>query len=173
MTHRLPTFLSMLFAVLFLFAGCANREPSGVQTEVKPGSHWFDLSIGRETARVQLAVTRREMARGLMERTRLEADQGMLFVYARPIRASFWMKNTPLPLDIGFFSPEGVLLEVYPLYPYDEESVRSRSDQVQFALEMNQGWFSRNQIRPGAVLDQERLRQALRTRGFEPAGYGL
>ncbi len=108
-----------------------------------------------------------------MFRRDLGPDEGMLFIYARPQAMSFWMRNTPTPLDIGFFDGEGVLREVYPMQPFDESPVRSRSAAIRFPLEMNQGWFSANQIKPGAKLDLKALADALRARGFDPRRYGL
>jgi uncharacterized protein len=172
MTRGLVYACSGLFALVLFSTGCMNQQASE-PGEFLPGSHWFDLTVDGKPVKAQLAITDGEMTRGLMGRTDLQPDQGMLFVHRQPIRASFWMKNTPLPLDIGFFNPEGRLLEIYPLFPHDETLVRSRSDQIQFALEMNQGWFSRNAVRPGAILDQETLRSALRRRGFDPAEFGL
>jgi hypothetical protein len=86
---------------------------------------------------------------------------------------SFWMHNTPLPLDIGFFSSEGELKEIYPMLPFDEATIRSRDERLQFALEMNQGWFHDNGVRPGARLDLAALREALKARGATPGDFGL
>lgn len=123
--------------------------------------------------RMQLAVRPAEMQRGLMERRDLGRDDGMIFVYERPQQFQFWMRNTPTPLDIGFFNPEGRLEEIYPLHPFDEKTVTSRSSQLQFALEVNQGWYRENGVKPGAVLDLKALAAALKARGFEPRRFGL
>jgi len=138
-----------------------------------PHEHRFTLRVGERPLEAQLALSREEMAQGLMNRRDLAPNEGMLFVYPRPMEASFWMKNTPLPLDIGFFTPDGTLVEIYRMHPYDETAVKSRSNRVQFALEMNQGWFAQNQVRTGAKLDLDLVRQALVARGYEPLRYGL
>ena len=83
------------------------------------------------------------------------------------------MRNTHIPLDIGYFSDEGVLLEIHPLFPHDEKLVGSHSDAVQYALEMNQGWFSTNGIMSGASLDMEALSAAIEARGFNPRRLGI
>jgi hypothetical protein len=134
---------------------------------------WFAIKVGEETVQMQLAVFPAEMERGLMQRRDLGRDQGMLFIYGTPTQMSFWMRNTPLPLDIGFFSPEGELKEVYALRPYDEATIRSQGTRLQFALEMNQGWFHQNGIRPGATIDLAALRAALIARGATPGDFGL
>lgn len=81
------------------------------------------------------------------------------------------MKNTPLPLDIGFFDAEGLLLEVRQLHPFDETLVNSHGDNVLIAVEMARGWFRENRVRPGARLDLDAVREAIQARGFDPAGY--
>jgi len=139
----------------------------------KTAADWFELSVGGQALRVQLAVTPSEMQRGLMERRDLGDDEGMLFVYARPDQMSFWMRNTPLPLDIGFFDSEGVLREVYALHPFDERPIRSRSLRLQFALEVNRGWFKAHGLAPGAQLDLAALAAALRERDIPLSQFGL
>lgn len=134
---------------------------------------WFSVKVDDHEVRMQLAVTSAEQQRGLMERHTLGANEGMLFLYMRPQRLSFWMRNTPLPLDIGFFDKDGVLREVYQMFPFDETPVASRSLQLQFALEMNQGWFKANDVRPGAKLDLAAVKAALRDRDFPTRQFGL
>jgi uncharacterized membrane protein (UPF0127 family) len=165
--------------------GCGGRESAAAAAAAAPPSatpavrgtqtvaDYFALSVGGRKVRVQLAVTPPEMERGLMERTQLGPDDGMLFVYAQPQSMSFWMHDTPTALDLGYFGPDGVLAEVYPLYPFDERAVSSRSKRLQFALEMNQGWFSAHGVRAGAALDLAAVRAALAARGFAPERYGL
>ncbi|MGJ3242963.1 MAG: DUF192 domain-containing protein [Opitutales bacterium] len=152
--------------------GCREAGPAGEPLPDGPAST-HALTLGDRTIRVELALTERERRRGLMFREALPPDTGMLFVFEQPGPRGFWMKNTPLPLDIGYFTPDGVLREVYPLYPYNLDSVRSRSDDIQFALEMEQGWFARNQIKPGTRLDRDALAAAIREQGHDPRDYGL
>jgi uncharacterized membrane protein (UPF0127 family) len=159
-------------ALALLVAGCARSGP-GAAAPPKLVSDWFAIKVGDRTVQMQLAIYSAEMARGLMERRDLGRDQGMLFVYGTPTRMSFWMLNVPLPLDIGFFSPEGELKEIYSMLPFDEAPIRSRDVRLQFALEMNQGWFHDNGVRPGARLDLVALREALKARGATPAEFGL
>lgn len=160
-------------AVVALTPGCGRGDSPRETAAVKTVADYFEIRVGEKTVRMQLAVRPREMERGLMERRDLKADDGMLFVYAGTQRMSFWMRNTPTPLDIGFFTADGVLKEVYALHPFDETGVQSRSEALKFALEVNQGWFAKNGVKPGAQLDLKALAQALRARGLEPWEYGL
>ena len=134
---------------------------------------FFTVSVGPKPVRMQLAIRSREMEHGLMGREDLKSDEGMLFLYETPQRMSFWMRNTPTALDIGFFTADGVLKEIYQMYPYDETPVTSRSVELQFALEMKQGWFEFNGVKPGTKLDLKALAAAIKARGFEPAVYGV
>jgi len=158
--------LSIAFGWILVLGATGAEAP-------KPASEFFAISVGDRTLRLQLAVSPNEMMRGLMERRDLKSDEGMLFVYSKPQVMSFWMRNTPLPLDIGFFDASGQLREHYPLYPFDETRVQSRSESLQFALEVNQGWFRENRISRGAMLDLKAVRAALKLRGFDPAKFRI
>ncbi|MFI5357250.1 MAG: DUF192 domain-containing protein [Opitutales bacterium] len=161
-----------LFLVAGLLAGCGRKEPAAPAAP-KTVADFFTIQVGGRSVRMQLAVLNAEMERGLMERRNLGSDEGMIFIYQRPQRMSFWMHDTSTPLDIGFFDRSGTLVEVYPMQPFDETTVASRSEQLQFALEMNQGWYSANGVFPGATLDRAALVAALRARDFDPAKFGL
>lgn len=129
-----------------------------------PADSWFAIKVGDKMVQMQLALTGAEQAQGLMGRKSLDTDHGMLFVFSRGKRQSFWMANTPLPLDIGYFDNDGILREIYPLYPFDRTSVVSQRSDIRYALEMSQGWFAQNGIRPGAQLDLQALDAAVRQR---------
>lgn len=157
------------WAVLATLSGCGAPEPE-VKAEPKTVKDWFPIAVGEAKVDMQLAVTPAEMQQGLMGRTDLQPNQGMLFVYRGTTQMSFWMRNTPTALDIGFFTSDGVLREVYKLHPFDERPVRSRRDDLQYALEVIQGGFAEMGIKPGDQLDLAAVSQALEDRGFNPSG---
>jgi uncharacterized membrane protein (UPF0127 family) len=160
-------------AVSLLLSGCGRgAAPAEVETP-RTVADFFAVRLGDRTVQLQFAVASAEMQRGLMGRRDLQPDQGMIFVYSRPQKLSFWMRNTPTPLDIGYFTADGVLREIYAMHPFDETSVPSVRDDLQFAVEMNQGWYKANNVRPGAQLDLEAVKAALRARGFPPRAFGL
>jgi hypothetical protein len=109
----------------------------------------------------EIAATPSQTSRGLMFRRLLPADRGMLFVFPYPRRLSFWMRNTTVPLDIGYFDARGELREIYPLHPLDERPVRSQSDALLYALEVNRGWYRRNGVNIGSHLNPPELARAL------------
>lgn len=163
--------LLVLISVFGLMTGgCAKSEPE-VVAEPKTVKDWFEVSVDDQVISMQLALSTAEMQQGLMGRRDLQATQGMLFVYPYPTVMGFWMKNTPTALDIGFFTADGILREIYPLHPFDERSVRSRRDDLMYALEVVQGGFAQMGIKPGAQLDLDALRAAMVERGYEPSRY--
>jgi hypothetical protein len=66
-----------------------------------------------------------------------------------------------------------MIAEIYPLLPYDERTVSSHGDQLQYALEMRQGWFAANGVRPGARVDLKAVAAAIKARGLDPSKFGL
>lgn len=149
--------LYRILPMLFLCACFPEEKPIAPVA----GDTYFTIPIADTTLKLQLALSENERRKGLMYRERLSRDHGMLFLFEEPGKRSFWMRNTGIPLDIGYFNAEGVLLEIHSLYPYDENSVHSFSDKVLIAIEVNQNWFARNNIRPGAQLDMKALKTAV------------
>ena len=168
----LPCLLLSIYASLLL-PSCRDSGHAQAAAQEKTFADYFKIGIGDHTPRIQLALHQLEQQQGLMQRRDLGPDDGMIFIYAKPQRMNFWMHNTPTPLDIGFFTEEGALAEVYALLPFDETSVHSRSERLKYAVEMPSGWYARNGIKPGAKLDLAALAGALRERGQQPETYGL
>lgn len=173
--ERIVPSLILAASLALVFPGCdrgtvpasAPDAPEATTARVSP-DHRFTIDVGGRPVRMRLAVLEHERNRGLMHVPSMPEDEGMLFVFPQPQRMSFYMRNTRIPLDIGYFAPDGTLQEVYPMYPYVEDAVLSSGDSIQFALEMNQGWFARQGVRPGAAIDLEAVRAALRQRGLAP-----
>ena len=112
-----------------------------IKTDMKFGMQIIDMTLCGTSLRVEVASTPEETQKGLMFREKLPENQGMLFTFNQPQRVSFWMANTAIPLDIGFFTTDGKLREVRSLKPFDLTSVFSKRDDIQYALEVNRGWF--------------------------------
>jgi uncharacterized protein len=117
------------------------------------GFHTAQIQIGNETLDVELAETLQEHAKGLRFRQTLAENAGMLFVFPAPQRVSFWMKDASIPLSIAFIQADGKIVQIRPMQPYDETPVPSLSDTVTYALLVNQGWFERNGIAAGTVIE--------------------
>ena len=86
----------------------AERSPAGLEQvpltiQSRSGKHRFTVEVAR---------TPEQQAQGLMHRQSLAPDRGMLFPYDPPQNASFWMKNTLIPLDMIFIRPDGTIARI-------------------------------------------------------------
>jgi uncharacterized membrane protein (UPF0127 family) len=168
--RRSALFLTLALSVLL--SACGGSDAAKDVTP-KTVDDRFPIQVGGRTVQMQIAALPSEQQKGLMYRQSMGADEGMLFVFDHPQPMGFWMRNCVLPLDIGYFDASGELKEIYPMYPHDERTVSSHARDLQFALEMNQGWFRLAGVRAGAKLDLKAVAEALRARGLKPAAVGL
>ncbi len=106
------------------------------------------LQIGSQAVHAELAATQAEREQGLMHRTSLCADCGMLFVFPAAGRYSFWMKDTPIPLSIAFIAPDGRIINTGEMAPETLTPHTADGDAL-YALEMPAGWYARHHIKPG------------------------
>lgn len=146
-------------------AAAPQPEPN-LPAAAQPKLQTMKLWLGAEELVVELAVTGQQQQTGMMFRTNLAENAGMLFVFSGPHQASFWMKNCPLPLSAAYIDPEGVILEIHDLQPHNTNAVVAASERVQFVLETNQGWFGRHHVTPGMVVRTEH--GSLRETFFRP-----
>jgi uncharacterized protein len=103
------------------------------------------------TIKVELARTPAQMQQGLMGRTSLPRNAGMVFLFGQPTNGSFWMKDTKIPLSIAFFGKRGRILRIMNMAPCLAEPCRTYSPGAAYwgALEVNQGAFKRWRVRAG------------------------
>jgi uncharacterized membrane protein (UPF0127 family) len=146
--------LGGLFAVGAMLSLLAGRDIDPI-TKAQPRLTTLHLLIGSKGMIAEIATTPREVATGLMFRQSMGADEGMLFVFDRSDRRSFWMKNCDLPLSAAYIGPDGKILEIHDLEPNNTNPVVSQSDSVQYVLEAPRGWFATHQIGAGAAVASE------------------
>ena len=109
------------------------------------------LTAGIHNIEAEVARTAREREIGLMFRTALGANAGMLFVFEQPGQQCFWMKNTLLPLSVAFVDDDGSIVNIDSMKPQTLDSHCSAKP-VRYVLEMNEGWFSKRGIKAGTKL---------------------
>lgn len=139
-------------------APATSRPPLGPMYHLdhaQPKLPTLKLWLGDQEIVAEVALTQTQVATGMMFRQTLAENEGMLFVFGYPHRTSFYMKNTTVPLTAAYLDPEGTILELHDLQPLNESSVEAQSDQVQYVLEMKQGWFKRHGVAPGAMIRTE------------------
>ena len=154
--------LALVVLVVFL-AGCGGATGGqDADSGEKAGSGTPDLSTmtidasGGEKVevRVEIADDPLERERGLMDRTSLGEDRGMLFVFPKEQPLSFWMKDTKIPLSIAYIDAEGRITDILDMKPLDDEPPHyTSSEPVLYALEVNQGFFDERGIEVGDRAD--------------------
>lgn len=110
------------------------------------------LSTGIHVVHAEVANEPEERRVGLMYRTELPGNDGMLFVFEAPDLQCFWMRNTLLPLSVAFISDDGTIVNIEDMAPRTETPHCSRKP-VRYVLEMAQGWFAERGIKAGAKFD--------------------
>jgi uncharacterized protein len=111
------------------------------------------IAIGEETVLVEVADTPESRVKGLMGRTHLAPNTGMLFVFEEPQPLAFWMKDTVIPLSIAFFDDKKQLIETLDMPVLRESDGPPRlfksSRPALYALEVPQHWFAAKRIERG------------------------
>ena len=139
--------LALRIVALWAIASPAAWAQQGPQ----PRLDTVELIAGMHVIKAELAVTQTQQAVGMMMRTEMGANEGMLFVNSDSSRRCFWMRNTLLPLSIAFISEDGSIVNIAEMQPRSEESHCS-THPVRYALEMNKGWFAKRGLQAGSKL---------------------
>jgi len=122
---------------------------ASAQSTAQPPLPTTSLRIGPHAITAEVADDDSERAAGLMFRDSLADGHGMIFVMPTIGPASFWMKNTRIPLSIAFLEADGRIAEIHELEAFNERTVRSTFPRIAYALEMPKGWFTKKNIWPG------------------------
>jgi uncharacterized protein len=103
---------------------------------------------------VQVADTPKKREKGLMFVEKLPENEGLLFVYPVKTYGGFWMKNTFIPLSIAFLDLDGKILRILDMEPCYEDECPNYDPELSYyyALEVNLGWFEKNQIKEGDIV---------------------
>jgi uncharacterized membrane protein (UPF0127 family) len=126
---------------------------------------FFISAESKETIDLQKYLTHIEIAKdfqdrkiGLMFRDSLADNRGMFFIWDRKKIQCMWMKNTLIPLSVAYISDTGEIIDIYDMVPLSERSVCSKEPAL-YALEVNQGWFNKNDIHTGDFINIKTLLQ--------------
>ena len=130
--------------------GATTTDSGGARAQDLP-TVTIDASGGEDVrVRVEVADEASEQARGLMYRTALAENRGMLFVFQREEQLSFWMKNTLIPLSVAFMDSEGRIVDIQDMKPLDDDPPSYVSaEPAMYALEVNQGFFEERGVKVG------------------------
>ena len=157
--------MSTLIVAALALTACSSKAEDRARTPAAPGAaasparhplsglEIVPLTVSRtgrtHRFRVEVARTAAEQARGLMFRTALSDDEGMIFPMNPPRHASFWMRNTVIPLDIIYIGADGRITNMWEnTVPYSEEPLPSTGI-VKGVLELRGGRAKQLGLMPG------------------------
>ncbi|MFX1734765.1 DUF192 domain-containing protein [Paraburkholderia sp. A1RI_3L] len=136
--------------VSFALAGAGNVEAQQMPPGAKQPSEFprVKLTVGMFVVDAAVAANDADREQGLMYRTQLAPNEGMLFVFNENAVHCFWMKNTLIPLSIAFIRADGTITDVDEMQAETTNNHCPRNNGV-YALEMSKGWFQSKGIKPG------------------------
>lgn len=138
---RIPN--QIIFGLLCFFASDCSSLTGNGQSKI-------NVSISGVPLTVEVASEPETRNRGLMYRTSLPENHGMLFVWSGSEYRNFWMKNTYIPLDIAFFDPQLYLINIETMKPDDGSGNYGEyksTEPAMYAIEVNAGWYNKHNIK--------------------------
>lgn len=124
---------------IFVAALSASADIAFKTSRIKVGSH---------PLKVEVAASDPQRMQGLMHRTALGKEEGMLFIFDELAYHSMWMKNTLIPLSVAFVDAEGRILNILDMEPQTLDS-HMAAGPARYAIETNKGWFAAKKIKAG------------------------
>ena len=110
------------------------------------------LSVNGHKLTAEVAHTVPTRSQGLMHRRMLPENRGMLFVFDNVAIHAMWMMNTYIPLSVAFLDERGVIINIEDMKPHTQDT-HPAAKPARYALEVNQGWFGKHGIKPGAKIE--------------------
>ena len=135
---------NILASTLFISSSIALAQ-------VNTGLPTIELKTGIYRIQAELADTPKAREVGLMNRTSMPTNSGMLFVFEQKAGHCFWMNNTKIPLSIAFITDDGKIVNIEEMQA-ETTSNHCPKVAVRYALEMNKQWFTERVIVPGTVI---------------------
>jgi len=111
----------------------------------------MELSAGFHRIEAEVAANDQNRQVGLMNRTAMPPQRGMLFVFPKENTHCMWMRNTLIPLSVAFIDADGYIINIENMQPQTEDNHCAKVP-ARYALEMNLGWFAQRGIKPGVKL---------------------
>ncbi len=145
--------MAMALTMMGMTTGCQQKGPVPIQ--MRPGKH--SVEIAGHKVYCMIAADPAKRQRGLMYRSSLPDDEGMLFVFPEASVQGFWMKNCLMDMDIAYIDDTGKIVDIITMKAPAPGAVlfpRYRSSEpVRYALETNPGWFAKRGIEVGETVN--------------------
>ena len=142
-----------LLAVALLIVSCSKKNDNLSELVI-------NTQEGPVTYYLETALTKDQMAKGLMDRKELRADSGMIFVLQGQEDIAMWMRDTYIPLDMVFISKQGKVIAVYEnAEPLSTNLIRPKiTEPLGAVIELNGGDIKKNGIKVGDSVKNEYLK---------------
>lgn len=111
----------------------------------------LELFAGMHRIESELAATPESRQIGMMQRTLMAPQRGMLFVFPEVAKHCMWMRNTLLPLSVAFLDEKGRIINVEDMQPKTTDN-HCAVKPARYALEMNLGWYRSRGLGPGFAI---------------------
>ena len=174
-SHRTPILLGILVVFTgtillgLLFSSPQQFSPPSGSPSI-PHAAIFGGPTPKARITLEIADTPEERQQGLMHRTLLPEDQGMLFVFDEPGQYPFWMKDTPLPLDLVYISDRFTIVAILPDTTPMDPAFLLPLEEFQYVIEVNGGYSKRHGIMVGDRVIFSGLNQPLSSSGTDHPG---
>jgi uncharacterized protein len=141
---------AFVLPALLSFSGhsLAQKEPAG---KPQTGLPVITLKAGNQSIRAEVAATESSRQTGMMWRTKMGKNEGMLFIFTQPGYYAMWMRNTLIDLSVAYMDDKGKIVSIHEMKALDETSHQAAGPVI-YALEMNAQWFTKNNIKVGDVI---------------------
>jgi uncharacterized protein len=144
-----PLFVaSLLFLALAFGAASPVRAQDANAGKPQTGLPTLKLVAGGKAIKAEIAATEATRQIGLMHRTSMGANDGMLFVFPQLGYHAMWMRNTLIPLSVAYMDDSGKILSIHEMQPRDE-TPHMAAGPARYALEMNAKWFANHKVNVG------------------------
>ncbi len=140
--------LAALACALSSCEGSGGGSPPVLESTPRPPSGMAWVVFDADTVVAEVADTQAERQQGLMDRDRLDAGSGMLFVFEQELPHAFYMRNTLIPLDIAWLDRSLVVVDIQQMEP-ETVDFHEPARAALYALEVPQGWYSEQEVRVG------------------------
>ena len=147
------------FAIYFYGLTPGSADGQAMILPDDPTPLVIETGSAKRTFSIEIADTSAEREAGLMFREEMADDHGMLFVFDESREVNFWMKNTPMPLDLVFVGQDGRIKAIKRGEP-ESEAIISPGEPVNFVLELKAGTAARDGLKDGDVVRHPAIAKA-------------
>lgn len=127
----------------------ATTSETSKKTIIK--NHVITLGAGGQTIKAEVAADDASRQQGLMFRTKMDKNDGMLFVFPALGYHAMWMRNTLIPLSVAYLDEAGEILSIHEMLP-QTENPHQAAGPARYALEMNAAWFTNHKVSVGDAI---------------------